>query len=299
MFEVAFREIAHSGGKITIQVRDDPERGRGFALRIEHCRPVKAAWWAIYAVQPGIPAATIKLGGIGDPWNPPPVTNAFPVFFGSDSEGCFGRKCPNCGGYWRNRGYSIDQKLFCPYCGVLFDAHEALTDAHRRYLVEYAEKFEQALTAPDPRDHVIDLDAIADAVSSTEKPAFYYAEEGQQHQFTCAACGEFNDVLGHVAYCSICGSRNDVDVLKSRLAPIRQRIHTNEGLASCLRDVVSTFDGAATRLIDQLVNRIPMRPRTRQLVTSGAKHQLDKVAEAVRIAFNIDLYDGLELAPLV
>jgi hypothetical protein len=51
---------------------------------------------------------------------------------------------------------------------------------------------QEVLSADIDGDHVIDMDAVADAAGSTaEKPPFYYTEQSQQNKFTCNACGSF------------------------------------------------------------------------------------------------------------
>ena len=109
-----FREIAHSGGKLLINVKIDATGGRMYQLTWSHCRPVRAAIFAVYAIHPGIVLCHINLGGVGSRVDPPPVRGAYQVFIGSDSEGRFGRQCPVCGGYWR----SDLSAQFCPYCGL-------------------------------------------------------------------------------------------------------------------------------------------------------------------------------------
>ena len=52
---------------------------------------------AVNAIQPGVPVGIIKLGGIEQPWNPPPAPGSLPVFIASDSEGWFGHNCLRCG----------------------------------------------------------------------------------------------------------------------------------------------------------------------------------------------------------
>jgi len=44
-----------------------------------------------------------------------------------------------------------------------------------------------------------------------EKPVFYVSEQSQQSKFTCAACEEFNEIIGHYGYCLRCGTRNDIE----------------------------------------------------------------------------------------
>jgi hypothetical protein len=85
----------------------------------------------------------------------------------------------------------------CPYCGIRGERHNFLSSAQRQYVKLYCEKLEVALSAAEDGAHVIDMDAVADAAGKdVEKPPFYYAEQSQQKQFNCSACGEFNDILG-------------------------------------------------------------------------------------------------------
>lgn len=53
-----------------------------------------------------------------------------------------------------------------------------LTDAHHAFIQEYCRFFANALRQGNGQ-HVIDLDAVADAVKSVEKPPFYYAATNQ------------------------------------------------------------------------------------------------------------------------
>jgi hypothetical protein len=100
----------------------------------------------------------------------------------------------------------------------------------------------QALDADKDGDHVIDMDAVADAAGKDiEKP--YYAEQSQQKQFNCSACGEFNDILGRFAYCSVCGTRNDIDELETAIIPsIRARLNAAALPSDCLKEIGSAFD---------------------------------------------------------
>src|SRR5207249_4645992 len=69
-----FQEIGHCGGKFIVTVTVNAATGkRGVQFGVEHSSPRPAAWFAVYALsQHGIPVASIRLGGIGDPWNPAP-----------------------------------------------------------------------------------------------------------------------------------------------------------------------------------------------------------------------------------
>jgi hypothetical protein len=97
-----FEEIGHSGGKITFNITTEDKDHRSLQVQFSSSRPVPLVVIAIYATPQGIPVESIHLGGIGQPWNPPPVPGCFPVFIASDSQGKFGHHCPHCNGYWRS-----------------------------------------------------------------------------------------------------------------------------------------------------------------------------------------------------
>lgn len=96
-----FEEIGHSGGKITFEIATDDKGNRGYQTTVSGSRPVPTVLIAVYALPQGVPVEKIELGGIGQPWNPPPFRGCVPVFIGSDSQGKFGHHCPQCNGYWR------------------------------------------------------------------------------------------------------------------------------------------------------------------------------------------------------
>ena len=117
---------------------------------------------------------------------------------------------------------------FCSYCGIRAQLHDFLTRAQKSYVEQYCTWMRDVLSADIDGDYVIDMDAVADAVGkNADKPPFYYAEVSQQNKFTCNACGAFNDILGRFGYCSVCGTRNDLQELSDDIIPhIRNRINT-------------------------------------------------------------------------
>lgn len=287
-----FGEIAHSGGKLTISVRTGAPGSRKYQLRWEHCRPNFAAMFAVWALPQGIVVRQAQLGGIGSPQELPPVPGAWQVFIGSDSEGLFGRKCPNCGCYWRSDvGATV-----CPNCASRGEVHEFLTDGQRSYVAQYCAKMREALNAEADGDCVIDLDAVADASGqATEKPPFYYAEKSQQNKFTCEACGGFNDILGTFGYCSRCGTRNDIQELSGKTVPqLRERIKSGGPYEACVRDAVSAFDSLAGRYAGQLLTFVPVTPARRARFENRRFHHLESVARDFREVFDIDILAGLE-----
>ena len=226
-----FREIAHSGGTITIRILTRPE-GRAYSIEFRHCRPVASSFYSIHVLQPGIAIATAVLGGMGSPHDPGPVPGCFQVYIFSDSEGMYGRQCRACNRYWRSRSPSA----FCAYCGWSGAPHEFLTDAQARYVQQYSAAFQDALSHEEDGEYVIDLDAVADAVGSEEKPPFYYAEESQQNRFTCSECDSHEDILGRFGYCS---------VVCIRARPLFSRDGLRDEVGSCgMRELLLVVVGA-------------------------------------------------------
>ena len=155
-----FQEIAHSGGKIKIELGRDPSGRTFYSLGWRYCSPVAAAIYGIFAVPPGIPVGTAVLGGLGSPPPKSPVPGALLIFIGSDSEGKFGRQCQLCGGYWR----SEPGTTFCPYCAFRGEPHLFITDAQGFYVQQVCAQIRHLIDAGNDGSFEIDMDAVADAV---------------------------------------------------------------------------------------------------------------------------------------
>jgi len=168
-----------------------------------------------------------------------------------------------------------------------------LTEAHGAYIQQYCSLFGQAQNAPDG-EHVIDLDAVADAVESIEKPPFYYAEESQQNKFTCEICGCVVDILGKFGYCSLCGTRNDIQELARTLDVIRKRINTEDAREACVRDAVAAFDSFVGQYVRELVRRVPMTKSRINRLENSRFHNVILVRDELRNTFDIDIFDGIE-----
>ena len=288
-----FQEIAHSGGKLIITVKVNSEGRQMYQLTWQHNRPVPAAVFAVYALSPGIILCQVNLGGLGSRQDPPPIAGAYQVFIGSDSEGKFGRQCPACDGYWRGDLNA----LFCPYCGISASVINFLTIAQRSYVSEYCAKMNEALQVNVGGEYVIDMDAVADAANASngEKPRFYYAELSQQNRFTCNACGGFNDILGTFGYCTVCGTRNDLQELSEKtIQSLRDRINAGDQHEACVRDAIAAFDSFVSQYVKQLVKRIPLTPARRNRLENGRFRNLQLVATELKETFDIDILEGLE-----
>ncbi len=285
-----FKEIAHSGGKITFDIVSDASGRKSYQVTYSGSRPVPMRMFAIYATPDGEPVANIQLGGIGSPWNPPPDPSCRPVFISSDSEGLFGHQCPACGGYWRS-----DTARFCPYCRLEAESFLFLTPAHLSYVRHYVDTLHDGLekVAQGQSSQVeIDLDAIVDMDAGLEKPDFYHPGTSQQTKFRCASCKTVTDIRGRFGFCSYCARRNNLADLRTQISMIRAELNSNRTPpADALRQIVSAFDACCRDIASQL-SKLPMTARRRKEVLDLLFHRLD-AAEVVERAFDIDLRKGM------
>ena len=289
-----FQEIAHCGGQITIHTETDERGHRLVSFGFRHSAPNPAAIFAIIADDTGRPLATMRIGGLADPRaGQPPQAHGYTVFIASDSEGVFGHQCPRCRGYWRSSGAPAEWPMTCPYCALRTGTHNFRTDAQRKYVASCCQRFEEIIGSDFIGESVIDMDAIADAISDEEKPQFYYAEERQQKYFTCTACRGENDILGRYGYCSICGTHNGFQELEADFVAARARIAA-ESYEGALSDMVSAFDSFARQLAKQLSARVPMRVKRKAALERALFHNLKPRAKELLAAFDIDLFENLK-----
>jgi hypothetical protein len=154
-----FREIAHSGGKITFTIKTDAQGRHSYQIGVTSSRPVPMSMIAVYALGQGVPVASINLGGIGQAWNPPPFPGCYPVMIQSDSNGKFGHHCPQCDGYWRSGPWPN----VCPYCNAHGEGYQFLSNAQRDFIVHYCEVLTSAIADIENGEVGIDMDEVADA----------------------------------------------------------------------------------------------------------------------------------------
>lgn len=288
-----FEPVGHCGGTVRIRIGRDQEGRRGFQVTWSHCRPVPAVMFGVWALPNGIPFCLAELGGIGSRVQVPAVPGGvFEVLVSSDSEGLFGRCCPACNGYWRA---SVRGSQYCPYCGLRADPLHFLTPGQVSYIDQFCAKMREALASDVDGDHVIDMDAVADAAGKDiEKPPFYYAEESQQNKFTCAECGEVNDILGRFGYCSVCGTWNGLAELTEKTVPaVRARISSGGPHESCVRDAVSEFDSLVGAYVAELIRRVGMSVARRNRLSKRRFNNLRSAAADLKETVDIDLLEGL------
>lgn len=288
-----FQEIGHCGGQFTVTIKTT-EDSRSIQFGYRHSRPTAMSMFAVYALPQGIPVGTIKLGGIGDPWNAPPMAGCLPIFIASDSLGMFGHQCPQCTGYWRSKGSFPGWGMTCPYCGLRDETHSFLTGGQLEYVASCCRLVDEALQSPNDGEHLIDMDQVSDAVGTDgNKPQFYYADESQQNKYDCSACGEHNDILGRYGYCSNCGTHNGHQELERDISSVREKITTGQSYEFCVRDAVSAFDSYARQIAKQIANRVPMTSARRKEWEGKLFHNLRKRAESLDAGFGIKVFANL------
>lgn len=280
-YDEDFKEIAHCGANTTINIATDSEGRKGAAFGIVGRSPGPMTVVGVYILLPhGIPVSDFKLGGIGQPFDPPPPEGCVPAILGSDSLGCWGHQCPQCNGYFRNRNHAAIYPQTCPYCGLRAAAFQFLTPAQRRFLAHLAERLEEELSAPDERGAErqveIDMESLVRQAADEPKPDFYYISQTQQTRYTCDRCGEFNDIRGLYGYCAACGSRNNLQLLSARLEEIRQSLNDGQVRAeAAVGQSVSAFDAACRDFAKQLTHRIPMKPARKEALSRLVFHDIE------------------------
>jgi hypothetical protein len=289
-----FQEIAHCGGDFTIDVRTSLGGVREVAFGISCMSLGQAAFYAVYAIQPGIPVETIELGGIGQPWNAPPVPGCVPVFMGSDSHGMFGHQCPICNQYWRSRSPSPRWKQTCPYCGLKLKPHETITEKQQRYIEAFCRLYADAVACPEDKKHVLRMDLLAtEALKSGPRQPFYYTEEQQQRLYECRHCGAITDIIGRYCYCSLCGTHNSADEVEDAIIELRKRVVQPGSHEACVTESVAAFDSCARQMAKQLASRIPMTPNRKRDWDQKLFHNLPAFADGLRTVFDIHVLRGL------
>lgn len=285
-----FEEIANCGGTVTFTIRTSADGRRSYQVSFSGSRPVPIVLIGVYALPQGIPVGTIQMGGIGQPWNPPPDPSCVPVLIGSDSTGHFGHQCPKCHGYWRSGPWPN----LCPYCGIQAEPFDFLSEAQHKYLRHYCDVLDRAIQGDDG-EVSIDMDSVAEAAGKEgEKPAFFVSEQSQQRKFKCSACDEFNDILGRFGYCSACGTRNDATEFENNIvATIRDQLNNGASPDDSLRNSISSFDSVVAQFAKELVRSVPMSRRRVARLEGQRFHNPAELRKVMRDWFDIDIATGV------
>lgn len=287
------KEIAHTGGKVKFNVKIDAECRIAYNVEWTHSRPTPAALFAVYAIPQGVAVGDIKLGGIGTPWNLPPLPGCFPVFISSDSTEMFATIA--------HPVMAIGERIMAERCARIVPLGPMSTNT----------------SSPKPNNDALGNTAMYLATllllvrrantSSTwiwwqkqpektarSRPSFMQ-RKASRNLFKCKACGSANDVLGTYAYCSSCGTRNDPQELEKTIQQIRDRINTGGPYETCVKEAVAAFDSFACQYAKQLLARVPLTTARKARLERAHFHNLGVVSEMFRNIFDIDFADCLHL----
>lgn len=293
-----FSEVAHSGGKVTFTVECDKEGHISYQIGYSHSAPTPMSLVGIYAHPDGFACENIKMGGIGQPWNPPPFPNCIAVFMASDSQGKFGHECPECHKHFRSDNIPALFPLTCPYCRLRVESYHYLTPPQKSYVSHYVRELIEGCEniAPESTaEIVIDMNAVADAVTEKPRVDFYYTSTTQQTEFNCTACNSYNDIRGRYGYCASCGCRNTAESQRKALEDVRDQL--TKGAISTMdavKKAVSEFDSAARDYTEELKNLVPMKKARSNQLDQLLFHNLDKFDETIKTFFGINLLKGMD-----
>lgn len=277
-----FEAVAVGGMLVEYNVRDTV-RGQALAFTVSGAVDYPLKMFGVYFVSPGVPVAPIACGGIGDPWPPAPIPACLPALVVSDRDGLFGRACSRCKGYWRSTSPPSEAEGYCPYCGD--NPGFEMTRGQLHYLQACSTIIAQLVAAGGEATGRIDLN-----MPMTEDDVAWriIAEERQQLHYRCERCDTPQDILGLVGYCCSCGQRNDLTCLKTSLERIQGELRQGRQSEGAIRDTVSAFDGFVSGLAKQLLARIPLHPRRRNVWTQ-AFHKLGPVLKNFEEHFGFSL----------
>lgn len=293
-----FSEVGHTGGKITFTVNCDEKGHISYQIGYSHSSSNLMSLVGIYAHPDGFACGNIKLGGIGQSWNPPPFPNCIAVFMASDSHGKFGHECPECHKHFRTDNIPATFPLTCPYCGLRAESYHFLTPPQKSYIRHYIGLLIKGCedVSPDSTSEIeIDMNEVADAVSGKPRPDFYYTSTTQQTEFRCVECNSYNDIRGRYGYCASCGCRNTVASQRAALDEIRDQLNAGSVTSiDAVKKAVSEFDSACRDYVEQLASRVPMKESRCNQLRQLLFHNIDKVDEVMKSFFDIRLLKGMK-----
>lgn len=173
-------------------------------------------------------------------------------------EGFLGRECnnPSCKKYFRVVADTVEDELFCPYCGTKFSGSELWTPEQQNYLRRAAEEKakEYMLGEIDKMFANFARGSRGNKyVTTTYNPENYraklvapnYSEKSVDTELICPECQFRFQVFGIFGYCPKCKTEN-IKIFDTNLAIILREIASsqdpNRALRHAYTDLVSTFE---------------------------------------------------------
>jgi hypothetical protein len=200
-----------------------------------------------------------------------------------DSNGMYGRECPNCKKYFKVKpgtGLEIDYCI-CPYCEHKDSSSEFATKEQLEYAQSIALKkfssdiMKMAEKALKPLEKQTRNSFIQIKISTKQShiPIKYYQEKDLETDVICDNCGCNFSIYGVFASCPDCTRLTTMSIFKKSIENIRKKLSVIETiseknddlydhlLADVISSGVSAFDGFGKRLRIEFKNIFPEKPK--------------------------------------
>lgn len=210
-----------------------------------------------------------------------------------NDKGFVGRECknPECKRYFKVNSTSIKDKMYCPYCGTLFDKSELITNDQLDFVREAGMEKARAYMFNKVRDMFKEVMKgnkgliykpgnayIPKAVSPN------YSEKKVDSELECFQCKAVFQVYGIFGYCPSCKCDNAL-IYDTNIQMILKEIDNSSDKKRTLRhaynDLVSTFENFC-----------------KNKNTSNTKYNFQNLESAklfLQDHFSIDMFQGLSL----
>ncbi|PZQ14334.1 MAG: hypothetical protein DI565_13020 [Ancylobacter novellus] len=289
--EEKYRSLPFTDFSVTFEVHVEGEQVF-VSSGATHSAPTPFSMFGIWAIPPGIPVGSYHFGRAD---NVRPHPSAMTVVLGSDQLSMWARRCPHCTWYWRTEAPGLVAAAVCPYCGKHSEAWECLSEAQEAYVEAVCAVHAQVTNHRKSGKYSVYVkDLLEQYYSSddgqTPAPPEFFVETEQQSKFKCDECGMTNNILGRFGYCSTCGTRNDIAMLRADITGIRKRLSEGGSPISGLKDLVSKFDSLGRRIAQQLLLHVRMVHVRRSRWKDANFSQLASVSEDLKGHFGIDIF---------
>lgn len=267
-----FEEIAHTGGKITINRN---------GVKYEHCNPHNIIMYDILLSYNGM---LLGRGTFGKNDPQPSIQ----VMIASDKEGYFGYICPRCSKYFRAQNVAIE--IYCPYCLYSDDGLKFLTNNQIQYIKLFYEKFIEFISTGN--EIIIDLDSLVANLNNNIIKLNSY-EERMQLIIECKKCKTKTDIIGGYGSCPRCTERNTLKQLILDISDIQERIENSKITSNkALTESIEYYSGFGNDLISILQQNIPLSEINKKKLKEVDFQKIIKSNELMIEIFNMNLYEN-------
>jgi len=165
------------------------------------------------------------------------------VSFAADSEGLFGRQCPNpeCKCYFKVNANDLQNfsgsKMYCVKCGTNENTNNFFTEQQIEYMRSIVARItidaigsqlKQYEIKPNPHA----LISIGLSVKYDLPQIMTYVEKDIKMNILCSRCGRFYAIYGISFFCPFCGERSSLDVFNENLVSVTKLIELDQVIDS-------------------------------------------------------------------